>query len=137
MSDRLYFGCRGMSAGHWLVDESGKSLRFNQGYKGEQRGWDVFGHVKLDGEFTPDLDREHGAAALTFFDGWTILAFHDYSRDSRPGSNAAFLWRGEHTADEMLAEWRSGPHRYELEPIEAMGPIRVVAIRGATIGKQP
>lgn len=32
---------------------------------------------------------------------WTIIAFNDRSGDSRPGSNSAFIARGEHSFNDM------------------------------------
>lgn len=119
--DRLYFGCWGSSAGHWLRTVDGRSLRFDH----KTSRWPIINSAKIDGAFTPKSDRSHGAAKLWHSESWTILALHDYSRDSRPASNAAFLMRGAHDLDAILAMARES-FGDQLARIEADGPIRVV-----------
>lgn len=56
-----------------------------------------------DGTLVPTTTYENGLALLHHKDGWTALAFHDQSGDTRPGSHSTFLVRGTYTFDEMLA----------------------------------
>lgn len=119
---RLYFGCWGGSLGHWLRTEHGKQVDFEQ----EQRRWKIINFAKIDGGFCPRRGG-HGAAQLSYVDGWTILALIDYSRDSRPGSNAAFLLRGEVGFDAMLADAREH-FGEQVKRIEAKGPITLAEV---------
>lgn len=87
-----YFGCR-HEAGHFLVnpDESW-SIDPPPGFPWERQ---------LDGGLTPG-ERDHAGhllhqgrqsrAAIRRKDGWTVLAVHDFTLDSRGGSNAAFIF---------------------------------------------
>jgi hypothetical protein len=122
--DFLYFGCWGSSAGHWLRDEHGQQIRYDH----KAGRWPIINSAKIDGSFTPKSTRKHGAAKLWHTITWTILALHDYSRDKRPASNAAFILRGDHTAEEVLAAARNprSPFSQQLAHIEKMGPINVV-----------
>lgn len=122
-AERLYFGCWGSDAGHYLHDDKGRSLHYD--YKA--RRWPVIGTSKIDGSFAPKGDTHHGAAKLWHTNGWTVLAFWDYSRDSRPGSNAAFIYRGTWDAEDLLNDARGVPaFAQQLDPIEQRGPISVV-----------
>lgn len=116
--ERLYFGCWDWRLGHYLRTEQGTDIRFD--YK--TRRWDVIGTAEIDGALTPREDRSHGAAKLSHVGGWTILALHDYSRDTRPGSNAALLLRGTHNFDAVLADAREH-FAEQVRRIEAHGPI--------------
>ena len=62
-----------------------------------------------DGTLCPEKTWENGLALLHHKDGWTALAFWDFSGDSRPGSHSTFLVRGTYAFDEMLelckAQW--------------------------------
>lgn len=49
---------------------------------------------KLDGTFCDKQNRTQGRARVFHVEGWTILAFWDYSIDKRGGSNSVFLIRG-------------------------------------------
>jgi hypothetical protein len=120
---RLYFGCWDTRAGHWLRDEYGRQLKFDQ----EKGRWPVINSAKLDGAFTPKRGR-HGHAKLWHTAGWTILALIDNSRDSRPGSNVAFLLRGTHTFEEVMADAREHFAR-QVELIEEKGQIQLVEVQ--------
>jgi hypothetical protein len=89
----FYFGCIDQ-AGHYLWAPGPRSA-----YRAETpwgpHGWG------LDGTLHPKGQGE-GVAALVRKDGWTAIAFIDYSIDSRPGSNSVFLAEGNFTFAEML-----------------------------------
>lgn len=93
----IYFGCWG-GVGHFYYDANRQSL----GISAKQLGlpWE---HV--DGALTPgkrdrrgrlDYDAmsktQQGKAAIHYKDGWTAIAIHDFTVDSRPGSNSVFLF---------------------------------------------
>ncbi len=79
----LYFGCI-KEAGHYLFISNGTSIY------GEWHKW-----VALrDGMLAPVFCREAGKALLHHYDGFTIIAFWDYSVDTRPGSNSMFIMPG-------------------------------------------
>lgn len=118
MVDRLYFGCWGTSLGHYLHADDGREIRYD--YKNHI--WPIINSNKIDGNFTPKSDYSHGAAKLWYSAGWTILAFHDYSRDTRPGSNAAFIIRGKHNFNEVMQMARESFKR-EVDLIETKGKI--------------
>lgn len=94
----IYFGCLG-GVGHFYYDIAGRSL----GIRSKELGlpWE-----RVDGALTPGKrdrrgrldyhaqDATHqGEAAIHHKDGWTALAIHDFTVDSRPGSNSVFFFR--------------------------------------------
>jgi len=83
-----YFGCW-VRVGHYLHNKSG--LRINRVFP--------FGHI--DNTFCLTTGDEN-VASLTQSHGWSILAMRDYSIDKRPGSNAAFIAKGELTTGQMF-----------------------------------
>lgn len=58
---------------------------------------------KIDGTFAPKSSGDEGRCTLTHLEGWTILAWWDYSVDIRPGSNSAVVAKGTFDFDEMTA----------------------------------
>lgn len=69
--------------------------------------WNAVGPFEaIDGQLTPRSTTRHGAAAVHHRDGWTALACHDYSVDSRGASNAVFLFDADLSADRALDEAR-------------------------------
>lgn len=75
-----------------------------------------------DGQLTPKGNNKEGAAKLHHVDNGTILAFHDYTVDSRPGSNSMFWFPGNYTFEEMLQlikvdfPWKKLPANVFLVP---------------------
>lgn len=60
----------------------------------------------LDGRLTPRQDTRQGAARLHHIDGFTFLAWHDYSADGRAGCNSVFILEGsDHTTATMTREF--------------------------------
>jgi hypothetical protein len=84
-----YFGCI-HEAGHFLWEPPSHGAR-----KEATTPWGR----NPDGTLCPK--RGEGGALLHHKDGWTAIAFVDYSVDTRPGSNSAFLAEGIFTFDEM------------------------------------
>ena len=80
----MFFGCENTSKGHYLWDTTGSKAR--NGSCPWNVGW-FDGTLNLDGF-------GQGVAALHHIKGYTLLAFADYSVDSRPGSNAVFALPG-------------------------------------------
>lgn len=97
-----YFGCRGTESGHYLHGDTSAHVKALDG------GFPVF---LLDGTFAP-LDRNDDSWRLTQlrFNHHivSILARHDNTIDTRPGSNAAFVVVDEQPWDQerILAEMR-------------------------------
>lgn len=73
-----YFGCWS-DPGHHLVNQNGNYVDHTQ------IPWQKFDNV-----LCPD-NRKEGTAKLHHKDGWTALAFWDYSVDQRSGSNSVFF----------------------------------------------
>lgn len=62
----------------------------------------------LDGRLTPPDNNEQGNARMHWLGGYTLLAWHDYTGDNRPGSNSVFIVEGEHAFLQMVAFFRIG-----------------------------
>lgn len=89
-----YFGCIG-DAGHYLWSTYGRLSG--------RKTLTPWGLAELDGGLLAKGDRTEGIVRLHRRDGWTAIAFWDRSCDSRPGSNSAFIARGDLTGEEMLS----------------------------------
>lgn len=97
-SNMLFYGCIGTEVGHYLLDAQGGRPSYHQL---ENKGPKALKY--LDGGFLA-LRPERGVIYRSLIPGWTIIALIDNSVDTRPGSNAAFLWPGEHTVEEMVTQ---------------------------------
>lgn len=107
----FFFGTDNQSGGHYLFD-----VWFNS-YRGASNGplpWE-----QIDTKLAPYIGTEphrrstydngrqtQGIAALHHKDGWTALSFWDRSVDERMGCNSNFFWKGTHTFEEMLEQFR-------------------------------
>lgn len=60
----------------------------------------------LDAKLTPMTSTAQGACSIINRDRWTVFAWHDYTADTRGGSNSAFILEGTHTFATALAEAR-------------------------------
>lgn len=82
----LYFGRIG-DAGHYLWHNERQQVRYPQSA--------LIGDLwpAIDGGFL-SVQKEEGLYLRTEKPPWTIIAWPDYSVDTRPGSNSAFLFRG-------------------------------------------
>jgi hypothetical protein len=92
-----FYGCIGQILGHVLIN-----------CRGEDQPYSVLSRMgvpvlrSIDGGFLP-TDAQPGQIYRTILPGWTIVSMIDNSVDHRPGSNANFLIKGEHTLSEALA----------------------------------
>lgn len=94
----IYWGCREVErAGHFVHAVTPTA----DGSRHSHDEWTRKLGRALDGGFAPKVQRQ-GAAALAEVNGFTVLAWHDYTGDSRPGSNSAIVVEGSHTLAEML-----------------------------------
>lgn len=107
-----FFGCV-LRTGHWYW-----TPELERVYAGKSDRPTPF---EVDGKFTPKFTAQ-GAARLAHHDGWTVLAFHDYSVDNRPGSNGAFLAVGALDYDDMML--LASLHFPQV--LGRVGPIRLV-----------
>ena len=84
----LYFGCGRGEKGHYLYSASGSRLhRYGRTGPDYQKGFE-----KLDGVFPPQPESAGPyRASVTRLGGWgyTVLAWWDYSEDTRRQSNSA------------------------------------------------
>jgi hypothetical protein len=103
----IHFGCWDR-VGHFFHDTNGRSLGLDAIRLGLP--WD-----RVDGCLTPGrrdrrgrLDHEamsmsqQGKASIHHKDGWTALAVHDFTVDSRPGSNTVFFFHADLDQEEVL-----------------------------------
>lgn len=88
----FYFGCIEVS-GHFLWDHNLQSVR-KSNYP--------FPWKMIDGCLCPQTTTEKGVAKLHHKDGWTALAFWDYSIDKRLNSNSVFFAEGIHGFYHMI-----------------------------------
>lgn len=89
----IHFGCWYQS-GHFFHDTEGRSLGLSA--SDLRLPWEF-----VDGRLTPRSGGQ-GRAALHRKGGWTALAVHDFTVDSRPGSNTVFFFHAELDPDEAL-----------------------------------
>lgn len=94
----VYFGLYpGDSGGHfvWSLGGHASWLRASSPRNVHNVPFDA---GDLDGKLAPKVTRDAGAARLHHIeraDGWwSILAWHDYTGDRRPGSNSAIVVHG-------------------------------------------
>lgn len=90
----VYFGCIGR-VGHYFTLPNGTSPKYDKPEDVVPWGYGV---EKL----TPTADKTQGAAAIHHKDGWTALAVHDYTVDSRGNSKSVFCFNADLSADELL-----------------------------------
>lgn len=86
MSDKrtYYYGCIGV-AGHYMHPYA-KSSDFPDG------NFKVIQYI--DGLYTPGGTSEQGKAQFSMIGPFTIIAWHDYTVDKRPGSNSNIIGYG-------------------------------------------
>ena len=94
-TDGLYFGTLGQP-GHYWHSASGEI----RGARGKAP-WSPWKGEYVDGKLNPSM--VEGEAAIHHRDGWTAIAWADYSGDVRPGSNAVFIVHGTRDFDSALA----------------------------------
>lgn len=88
----LFFGAY-REAGHyyWLSANGVPSRVWLDLHSSELPKW----LRSIDGLFVPATSRKQSAMTLNHLDNATVLAFHDFSQDSRPGCNGAVIAFGE------------------------------------------
>jgi hypothetical protein len=93
----LYFGCMG-TPGHSLYEDQHTTVhpKYANIPGLNQRVLEC-----IDSTFTPK-DMKQGVYNVAVIHPVVILAWWDYTGDSRPGSNSALIGYGYATADEML-----------------------------------
>lgn len=109
-----YFGTY-LDAGHYLWDAHWKQMRFPNF---PDPGWTAYvPWPKIDGALCPMPGGRYpndGEAALHHRDGWTALAFGNYTDDKRPNSNAVFFLKGAYDFEKALALAKEVfPHVFE------------------------
>lgn len=103
MSEVYYYGCASQEdVGHFLFSPGMRSVR-EENIMGWPWKWG-----ELDGKYAPSGrvstgDQPQSVARLVHHAGWTVLALWDRSADLRGNSNAAFVARGEHDYEAMVA----------------------------------
>lgn len=94
----VYFGCWG-ATGHYLWLPNRRHPERN----GATLGWNEAGPFRrLDGTLTPRDTTAQSAAAIHHRDGWTALALHDYTVDTRGASNSVFVMDADVSFDRAL-----------------------------------
>lgn len=88
----LYFGCLG-DTGHFVSDREG-----NRVWKSPHS--EFLRH--RDGNLAPKNTTEQGKAIVYHEKEFTVVAFWDYSVDTRPGSNSMFLLPAHLSGEEAL-----------------------------------
>lgn len=79
-----YFGCMGVT-GHYMFPATRRGNFPDANYK-------VIEYI--DGLYTPGGSTEQGKAQFSMIGPFTIIAWHDYTVDKRPGSNSNIIGYG-------------------------------------------
>ncbi len=100
MSQKLfYFGCIG-APGHYLhgaIYSSDPRVAAK-----EMPGINPRLLASLDDVFTPISTKQQGVYQVSIVPPVIIVAWHDYTGDSRPGSNSALVGYGYRSAEEII-----------------------------------
>lgn len=89
----FYFGCIGEKGHYWFPQKPLNLPRVNMNV------FDV-----IDATFTPGNTREQGAANEVVIGPIRIIAWCDYTVDSRPASNSNLIGYGYDNAEEMFTD---------------------------------
>lgn len=100
MKKLLYFGCLG-GKGHFLYDEFGMTIREETACLKYMPDVNVKILQYLDGTFTP-TNLSQGKYNDCVVPPLRIVAWWDYSLDSRGGSNSNLIGYGYESAEEMI-----------------------------------
>lgn len=96
----FYFGCiRG--AGHYLWQSPGSTI-YARAAASHIPGANNKLFECLDGVFAPGGTTQQGVYQVSIIPPVTIVAWHDYTVDSRPGSNSALVGYGYNSAEEII-----------------------------------
>lgn len=117
MNKRLFFfGCDD-SAGHYLFP----SLRDSD--KAQMPGANFKIIKNIDGLFTPEDDKSQGAGQYFKIGPLSIIAWHDYTIDKRPGSNSNLIGYGyegepDQIIDSMFKDFKTAfPSKYKRQVV--------------------
>lgn len=108
----FFFGC-GSEKGHYMFP------RFSQSELPDVNR-NLMEHI--DGTFTPGWSTKQGAAQFAQVGKISIIAWHDYSVDSRPGSNSNIIGYGyigsiPQIIEDMFADFKvKFPTFYKRQP---------------------
>lgn len=94
----FYFGCRGQK-GHFFYGGPGP---YCDSITGEFPGLNYNILRVIDGTFTPGFTHKQGIYQVAEIGPVKIVAWWDYSVDSRPGSNSNLIGSGYANAEEMI-----------------------------------
>ena len=99
----LYFGCL-EDHGHFMhvPERPWRSMLYAEDFEKETGMKGTF--YPIDGKYTPEETSEQGDAREVDVAPFKIIAWHDYTVDSRPGSNSALVGFGYTSREEMLAD---------------------------------
>lgn len=114
MTEIYFFGVlRAGEAGHYLYTDDGREPRaLPAGFPWSPRDldggltWNAGAWIESASGRRRESARGpciQGDAAMRYRDGWTVIAWHDFTGDQRGGSNSALFARGVFTAAEMWA----------------------------------
>ena len=92
MKELLYFGCIG-EPGHYFYGPGEGSLM-----RSERPA------LNVDGVYTPKETLKQGSACEVIVDRYRLIAWHDYTGDSRGNSNSVLLGIGYASREEMLKD---------------------------------
>lgn len=85
MAKVYYFGCRNGDGGHYLWNYEWNRVDYK--LQREFRPWNI---GEIDFKLCPRYGAQ-GIVKVHHKDGWSALAFEDFTVDDRPGSNSCFL----------------------------------------------
>jgi hypothetical protein len=119
MSDKrtYYFGCIG-AKGHYMFPAVSRKDFPGANYK-------IIDYI--DGLYTPGGDYDQGEAQFSMIGPFTIIAWHDYTIDKRPGSNSNIIGFGfTGTRAEIIVEMFKDFHlRYPQVIARQTAPINI------------
>lgn len=100
MKKMFYFGCIGQAGHYFWINEREKVHH----YRTFDSRIPITFPMAMDGIFVPGDTNRQGVYKESLVPPCRIIAWHDYTGDSRPGSNSALIGIGYESADEMLAD---------------------------------
>lgn len=111
MSIKMFYFGPWDRAGHFLVDESGRNVPYQQ--RGSFPWNEDSGEIGIDCQLQPGCVKRYGrwkhgeetegAALVHHKNGWTALCFWDRCVDTRGGCNSNYFAEGTFTFAEMVA----------------------------------
>lgn len=109
----VYFGTDGRP-GHFFF---GGSSPYAPGLLNDFPGINKILLLNIDGAFTPGNTARQGIYQVSIVPPVIIVAWHDYTIDSRPGSNSNLIGMGYENAQEMIDDAiKKFPHIMSRQP---------------------